>query len=120
MNPVQAAMAAAAKAVRQVRGETVTYSRGAVSVFVTAVRGFTAWEKTAPYQGVRVGDRSTDWIIDAASLVVSGTQWTPQRGDEIEVDGVTFRVMPYGPDNQFWQYHDRERTVFRIHTKERV
>ncbi len=120
MNAVQAATAAAAKATRMVRGETVVYSRGAVSIICTAIRGTTSWDRTAPYAGVRVGDRSTDWIIEVAALVSGSTQYTPQRGDEIEVDGVVFRVMPYGPDNQLWQYHDRERTIFRIHTKERV
>jgi hypothetical protein len=28
--------------------------------------------------------------------------------------------MPYGPDNQLWMYHDRDRKFLRVHTKERV
>ena len=127
-SPVAAAAAAAREASRRVRGETVTYTRGAYSVTLLAVRGSTAWDRTAPFNGVRVGDRSTDWLIKQAEfrtklspLVDSGAaEIQPQRGDEISVDGVTFRVMPYGPDNQLWMYHDRDRKYLRVHTKERV
>jgi len=120
-SPIATAAAAAREASRRARGETVTFTRGAHSISLLAVRGSTAWERTAPFNGVRVGDRSTDWLIKQADLVDSGAaEIQPQRGDEISVDGVTFRVMPYGPDNQLWMYHDRDRKYIRVHTKERV
>ena len=116
-----ATAAAAREASRRVRGETVTYTRDAYSVTLLAVRGTRDWSRVAPQQGVKVGDRSTDWLIKQADLVDSGAaEIQPQRGDEISVDGVTFRVMPYGPDNQLWMYHDRDRKFLRVHTKERV
>jgi hypothetical protein len=121
VSPIAAASAAARAASQSVRGESVTYTRGAYSLTLTAVRGSTAWDRSAPFNGVRVGDRSTDWILEAADLVDSnGDEIKPQRQDEIAVGGVTFRVMPYGPDNQLWMYHDRDRRYIRIHTKERV
>ncbi len=120
MNPIAAASAAARAAKRQIRGEAVIYTRGAVSLFVTAVRGETLWETSDAYDGIQVGDRSTDWLIEVSALVSSGTQWTPTRGDEITVDGITFRPMPFGQSTQVWQYHDRQRTVFRVHCKERA
>ena len=120
-SPIAAAAAAARAASQSVRGESVTYTRGAYSLTLTAVRGSTGWDRSAPYGGVRIGDRSTDWIVEAADLVDSnGDEIKPQRQDEIAVGGVTFRVMPYGPDNQLWMYHDRDRRYIRIHTKERV
>jgi len=120
-SPIAAAAAAARAASQSVRGESVTFSRGAYSLTMTAVRGSTGWDRSAPYGGVRIGDRSTDWIIEAADLVDSnGDEIKPQRQDEIAVGGVTFRVMPYGPDNQLWMFHDRDRKYIRIHTKERV
>jgi hypothetical protein len=120
-SPIAAAAAAARAASQSVRGESVTFSRGAYSLTLTAVRGSTGWDRSAPYGGIRIGDRSTDWIIEAADLVDSnGDEIKPQRQDEIAVGGVTFRVMPYGPDNQLWMYHDRDRRYIRIHTKERV
>ena len=120
-SPIAAAAAAARAASQSVRGESVAYTRGAYSLTLTAVRGSTGWDRSAPYGGVRIGDRSTDWIVEAADLVDSnGDEIKPQRQDEITVGGVTFRVMPYGPDNQLWMYHDRDRRYIRIHTKERV
>ena len=120
-SPIAAAAAAARAASQSVRGESVTYTRGAYSLTLTAVRGSTGWDRSAPYGGVRIGDRSTDWIVEAADLVDSnGDEIKPQRQDEIAVGGVTYRVMPYGPDNQLWMYHDRDRRYIRIHTKERV
>ena len=53
-------------------------------------------------------------------MVLSGVQWEPTRNDEIDVDGVTYKVCPNGDSQQLWQYHDRDRTIFRIHCKERV
>ena len=120
-SPIAAAAAAARAASQSVRGESVTYTRGAYSLTLTAVRGATGWDRSAPYGGVRIGDRSTDWIVEAADLVdSSGDEIKPQRQDEIAVGGVTYRVMPYGPDNQLWMYHDRDRRYIHIHTKERV
>lgn len=120
-SPIAAAAAAARAASQSVRGESVTFTRGAYSLTLTAVRGSTGWDRSAPYGGVRIGDRSTDWIIEAADLVDSnGDEIKPQRQDEIAVGNVTFRVMPYGPDNQLWMYHDRDRKYIRVHTKERV
>jgi hypothetical protein len=120
-SPIAAAAAAARAASQSVRGESVTFTRGAYSLTLTAVRGSTGWDRSAPYGGIRIGDRSTDWILKAADLVDSnGDEIKPQRQDEIAVGGVTFRVMPYGPDNQLWMFHDRDRKYIRIHTKERV
>lgn len=113
---VEAAMAVS----RSVRGESVAYTRGGTTIAVDrAVRGTTDWDRTAPFSGVRLGDRSTDWLILASSLVSGGTQFEPTRGDEIVANGVTFRVMPFGPEKQLWSWHDRGRTTYRIHTKER-
>ena len=96
VSPIAAASAAARAASQSVRGESVTYTRGAYSLTLTAVRGSTAWDRSAPFNGVRVGDRSTDWILEAADLVDSnGDQIKPARQDEITVDGVTFRAVSY-------------------------
>lgn len=114
-------VAIAAEAVRGVAGEPVTYKRGALELSLTsAVRGSTDWDNNAVNPGVRVSDRSTDWMIAAADLVNGSTQLEPQRGDEIIANGVTFRVMPFSNDAPLWRWHDRDaRTTYRIHTKER-
>lgn len=115
-------MQATNAATRRVRGETIAYNNGSESVSIDdAVRGVTSWDRTAPFNGVRVGDKSTDWLITAASLVTAaGAAIEPARTHEItDEDGRVFRVMPFGQDKQLWQWHDRARTTYRIHTKER-
>jgi len=122
VSPVTAAMQATHAATRLVRGEAVTYNNGTENVSIDwAVRGFTSWDRTAPFNGVRVADRSTDWLIAAADLVnAAGSLIEPARTHEItDADGRVFRVMPFGQDKQLWQWHDRARTTYRIHTKER-
>lgn len=121
VSPFSTAIQAALAAARTVRGETVTYVTDSESIEISgAIRGSTAWDRSAPFNGVRVGDRSTDWLIPAADLVDSnGDQIEPARTHVIQTEQGNFRVMPFGTDKQLWQWHDRERSVYRIHTKER-
>lgn len=120
VSPISAASAAAQAAAFRLRRETVTFARGASSVTVQAVRGQRSWERSQPSGGVSIGDRSEDWIILAADLVISAAVVTPQRGDTITAGSTVFRVMPFGTNDQLWQYHDRDRLYLRIHTKERT
>ena len=120
VSPISAASAAAQAAAFRLRREAVTFTRGGSSVQVQAVRGQRNWERSQPSGGVSIGDRSEDWIILAADLVISSAVVTPQRGDTITAGSTVFRVMPFGPNDQLWQYHDRDRLYLRIHTKERT
>jgi len=120
VSPVSAASTAAQAAAFRLRRETVTFTRGGSSVQVQAVRGQRVWERSQVAQGVAVGERSEDWIVLAADLVISSAVVTPQRGDTITAGSTVFRVMPFGPNDQLWQYHDRDRLYLRIHTKERT
>lgn len=119
------AVAAASRVARRVTGEAVTYTRDSTTITVSfARRGSTNWNAQAVYNGSRIGDRSVDWLIDVADLVDSSgaALGDPVRGDTItDADGTVFRVMPFGPDDQLWQWHDRVgQTTYRIHTKERT
>lgn len=104
-------------------GEAVTYARGATSIAITgAVQGDTNWDADNPQPGIKIGERSVDWIIESAQVVdSSGTQLTPEAGDTITTaDGRVFRCLPFGPQNQIYRWLDRNgRSRFRIHTKER-
>ena len=83
---------------------------------LTAVRGRTEWTAEKPRSGVQLGEVSVDFIIEAK--LVDGE---PARGWTIETEqGELFRVLPFGPQNQLWRWHDRTgQTHYRIHTKER-
>jgi len=120
---VQRATSAAQAATRRLRGQPVTYTDGDISIEITlAVRASTNWDRNAAHPNVRIGDRSTDWLIDAAELVDGDTQLEPVRDATITTaDGTVYRVLPMGADRQLWQWHDRDaRTTYRIHTKERT
>lgn len=122
MTPAQRAAAAAVAATRRLRGVPVTFDRGDISLEISkAVKGETIWERREAGEGIRLGDRSTDWIIPASDLIAGGVQLTPTRDDTFTTaDGTVFRVMPYGPDRLCWRWHDRDgQTTYRIHTRER-
>lgn len=120
---IQSRAIAAANAISsRVKGEPVTFIRGDLTIeFPLAVRGSTNWDRDATYPGNRIGDKSTDWLIPAALLVDDdGTQLEPAVDDVFISDAGSFTVMPFGPNRQVWQWHDREgRTWYRVHTKER-
>lgn len=121
VSPVNAAMQATHAATRRVRGETVTYTRGATAVEVTATRGSSRWTSEAVEGSVNVDERSEDWLILAADLIDGGITGGPTRGDTItDENNTVFRVMPPGSTEQVWRWHERGRTVYRIFSKERA
>jgi len=98
------------------RGETVTYTRYATTVQLTAVRASSRWDVVNPDDGVSMEERSADWLIRADQLNL-----TPQRGDTItDADGTIFRVMPPGDLDRVFMWHNRNQTIYRIYTKARV
>ena len=114
-------MQATHAATRRVRGETVTYTRGATAVEVTATRGSSLWTSEAVEGSVNVQERSDDWLIVASELTEAGITGGPTRGDTITDESETvFRVMPPASTEQVWRWHDRGRTVYRIFSKERA
>lgn len=111
---------AAIKANSTIRGENVTYTRGAQTILVEkAVRGSTVWESIEIESGLQIQERSVDWIIEATDT--DGASWEPRRDDLVtDENGVVYRVMPLGDTDQVWRWHDRGRQFYRIHSKERA
>ena len=119
MSNRQQILAAAQATLRAVCGLTVTYSRGAASVVVQAVKG-----RTVPGEldeaGALVRDEGVNWLVAASDLVLSGAAVTPQAGDLISVaePGGTgrYEVMPLagGPD---CAKSGSPGTQLRIHTR---
>lgn len=97
----------------------VLFVRGAEEVAINATIGQTVFEETDRY-GVVQRERSRDFIVLAADLVIDSQVVTPEKGDMIkETTGATvrtFEVMPFG-DNPLWRWSDPHRTAVRIHTK---
>ena len=97
---------------------TVIYRRGAFSVSLLATRGATRIESQG--NDIVLHSEQSDWIVDAADLVLDSVAAEPQRNDTIEqvIDGVTrvYQVVPLGPEN-CWRWHDRLQAEYRIHTR---
>lgn len=123
VSPVQAAQKAAFKSVQRVAGEAVTFTRDSTTLDITrAVRASTNWNTENAAEGAVVSDKSIDWLIRLDDLTSGTTVYYPARGDTItDENGTVYRVMPFGPNDQLWSWHDRDgRSVVRVHTRERV
>ena len=95
-------------------GNTVTYSRGGVSVAIAATVGNTEWEIDTG-ETVRVESNMKDFIVTASHLVLSGEVVQPKRGDRITAGGVVWEVMAPG-DMQPYRL-DNTGQQMRIHTR---
>lgn len=97
-------------------GVPITYTRGDVSIHVTAIVGQTDTE-SADHDGVTVRSATRDYLIDAADLVFEGAPTEPRRGDQITQAGRTFEAQPIGGQPAArWSGRDHQR--WRIHTRE--
>lgn len=123
MSIVSDAVSASLAVQSDLHGETITYARSSAGISIEisgAMQGDTNWDANNPQPGLKIGERSVDWLIEYSQLV-SGSQLTPERGDTITTaDGRTFRCLPFGSQDLLYRWVDRGgRTWVRIHTKER-
>ena len=111
--------AAVAGVFPEVFGDTVTYTRGANSVAVTAEVQLNQYE-IMDYEGLSSTITSRDYLIAAADLVLSGSEIAPRAGDRITetIRGTaqTFEVMPLG-DKKEYEQADKDGLYLLIHTK---
>ena len=104
---------------RQKLAKTVTYQRDAASVDVAATVGRTIFRVDVGY-GVFERHEARDFILPAASLILSSTETLPQSGDRIleTAPGKTFIYEVMAPGSEpCWRYSDPFRKTLRIHTK---
>jgi len=98
---------------------TVTYRRVADTVDVAAVIGRTLFENDDEIAVIEK-ERSRDFIIIKAVLILSGSTIEPQRGDQIdETRGSTVYTYEVLSDNGAPAFRDSDDydKAFRIHTK---
>jgi len=100
---------------KEYAGVTITYSRGASSVSLTATIGSTEFESDDS-AGVYVRFRSIDFLVKASDLIISEAVITPARNDTITYDGDTYEVLPPG-GQQVYQPTPHVKQL-RIHTKQ--
>jgi len=113
------AIAGGLAAIRTAAGVTVTYSRGADSVAVTAVVGRSFHEQADDY-GTTVQVQTRDFLIKATDLILASARITPARGDRIvETRGTTeytHEVIGPGAPDQHYRPSDTAGDTLRIHT----
>ena len=100
--------------------QSVTYSRGAASVSLSATIGRRI-DQVDRESGFHTETEDRDYLIDTADLVLSGSVTLPEPGDQIvEIDGDkqhTYEVMSPPGDEPHFRYSDNHRVTLRIHTK---
>ena len=101
---------------REQAGQTVTYTRGANSVSLTAVVGQSSNDQLDD-TGMPITAQSRDYLIKASSLVLASVVTLPQQGDQITDSGATYVVRSVGSEAP-WRYSDLGRTTIRIHVVE--
>lgn len=97
-------------------GVTVRYSRGIPYVDVTAVLGQTPTGFDLG-NGILQTWQTQDFLIPQADFELSGSDVSPQVGDEVRSGDVVFRVC-LADDGRCWRFTDPYRRTMRIHTKE--
>jgi hypothetical protein len=100
--------------VQAAAGETVTYTRGAESITLTATVGQVAFVSTELGGArIQIGDR--DYLIKVSDL----TFGAPKIGDRIThtVGGnvLVFEIKDPETGEKAWRYSDPDRTEWRIH-----
>lgn len=91
-SPFQTAAKAALPAFRAVFGESVTYTRDALSVALTAIRNSQGTD-VLDTQGVYARAGRTEFLVKVADLVLGGAAAEPAHGDTItDAAGVVYDV----------------------------
>jgi hypothetical protein len=97
----------------------VVYQRGAAQVALRATIGKTEFE-IDDGSGIVERIQSRDYLIQAADLVLGGSETLPLPGDQIhETQGDTvfvYEVMSPGKE-PCWRYSDPFRKLLRVHAK---
>jgi len=109
------------RSLKDTAGQTITYTRGAESVTLTAWPGETLFALSAPTGAARVAWGDADWLIEAADLVIGGQAIKPLKGDRVSAtingEACAFEVAtPTGETPWRWSDH-MGRTRIRAHTK---
>ena len=90
----------------------VNYEHNGNVLVVNATIGKTDYE-VATDGDISVGSHVIDFLVTAADL-----GFTPEPGDRIEADGVSYEVMAIGEDTKGWRSSDPTRRTYRIHTRQ--
>jgi hypothetical protein len=99
---------------------TVTITRGADTITITAVPGETTYGSRAD-GGPRLEIATRIYLVDVAKYVFDGQTTTPAIGDRFSetINGAELVTECQTPENgeKEWRYSSRWRSRYRIHCK---
>ena len=105
---------------KTVAGRTVTYTRGASSVSLTAAVSMHEYQ-VIDTEGFETQVVSRDYFLMAADLIIGGSVVAPRAGDQIteSIGGIdqTFEAMNLGDSGPAWNEADPDGTLIVVHTK---
>jgi hypothetical protein len=123
VNRMQQAIAILKQKLQASAGIIVIYHRGSASTNVGCWLGNTAF-RVNDQTNSRLVWSERDYLIPVENLKINGVLVTPTYGDWIEEtdqNNVTRRFELSAPQGeQVWRYSDQQKTLYRIHTKERA
>jgi len=99
------------------RGKSVTYTRSATSVSVSAVEGSQLFRLTGVEDVATVARSDADMIFKVSDLTGGGITMPPTRNDTVTIGSRTYQAKtPTG--EQCYRYCDPGQTMVRVHLME--
>ena len=122
MSLLDASVAVLNAGLKSVGGVTVTYRRGNESITELVAVPLATRHDEYGGEEVLLTARDRDWLVWQADLVLAGTPWIPQRGDEIDwLDANeikhTFQILPRSGD-RCYRHTDQTLQQLRVYTVE--
>lgn len=122
-SPIQKAKAVVRNAIKKIDPRTVTIVNNSdvESSSITATIGETSREEFTE-NNIQIVIRYRDYLIDVADYDFGAGPVEPEQGDYVKetIDGtLCYFEVTSKPGQSTARYHDRDRTVWRVHTTER-
>ena len=120
MGRLSAGMARLASRQLEVNGESITYTRGAEALPLTAVRGRTKQPADGTNNRTTVESSDIDFLLPPSELVFGGVVSEPLKGDRITAGTEVYEVWPTVSGEQCWTPSDSYGHLIRAHTRREV
>ena len=97
-------------------GECVSYTSViGLNAIVSGIQASTSHEVPSEH-GVLISTKSKDFLIKVDALSEHGI-YKVRKGDLIELDGITYKVLPFTAEGNFYEFSDHSEGLYRIFTK---
>lgn len=107
-------------AARRVRGETITYTNGSITLTgLMAIKSRPESNQADASENVVFESKEWHFLIDPEDLLEDGTKFEPAIGHVITgQDGTRYKVQPVGTFSNCFRWSDGLRTFLRVYAVE--